>query len=644
MKRFFSFILLLIPFVLSAQEAFYVEHADIAVNVKREGRYEVTEKLDLVYTEPRHGFYRTIPSVVWMNRDISEAQDSSRKKMMRDHVSITDINVSAPFLVENHNRYVDVRVGSADTVVSGPQSYEFRFTIELEEDRVSAADIFFYSLWGSGWGCEVREVTFRINFEESIPASSLQKLEVYAGDEGNVSNKRDSLLLEADEHAIAGRATGLGPKQAVTVVVPLPQGYFALEPDPAGEASWFGLYLTLILLVPVYFIILYKERVTPVVSFNAPKGLDSAVVGSIYDGSIDDKDLLSLIPQFAADGYLRISQNEQGETIITKLKDFPTSAPEYQQLLFNALCPSDRKHFNLSHSPDQQFAIGWHKAKEKLASSLSGMLNKPCWWALGVLALAILLCSSTIGIAITDDNGAYAFILLLSTFVLLILIGLIGKEMAINCYQIIRSESTGGAILTVIIGLLLLCIPGILLFFDWIILLHRTNYFISEWALSGVFAATAGPCVLCRHITKMSNYRKLYLGEVMGLREFIDTVDRSRLQALLNDDGQYFYRILPYAMNFGMVDKWAAKFEGLRVPCPQIDAEDTEHLLSMLHRDKLFSKKAHSAVSSYERTLSDRGSSSTSGSGFGSSRSYGGHTSSGGYSGGGHGGGGGRSW
>lgn len=630
--------------MLSAQEAFYIEHADITVNVKTEGRYEVTEKLDLVFTESRHGFYRTIPSVVWMNRDISAAQDGSRKKMMRDQVSITDINVSAPFQVENHKRYVDLRVGSPNEVVSGPQSYEFQFTIQLEEDRVPAADMFFYSLWGSGWDCEVREVTFRVNFEEGIPASSLQKLEVYAGDEGNVINKRDSLLLEATEHTITGRATGLGAKQAVTVVVPLPQGYFALEPDPTGETTWFGLYLTLLLLVPVFYVMLRRERVTSVLSFYAPKGLDSAVVGSIYDGSIDDKDLLSLIPQFAADGYLRISQNEQGDTIITKLKDFPTSAPEYQQLLFNALCPSDRKHFNLSHSPNLQFAIGWHKAKEKLASSLSGMLNKPCWWAIAVLALAIFFCSTTISMAITDDNGGVALVLMLLTFVLFILIGLIGKEMAIHSYHLIRNESTGGAILTVIVCLLLLCIPGILILFDWAIFIDRTNYFISEWALLGLFAITAGACVLCRRITKMTKFRKLYLGEVMGLREFIDTADRSRLEALLNDDGQYFYKILPYAMNFGMVDKWAAKFEGLRVPCPQIEEQDTEHLLSMLHRDKLFTQKAHSAVSSYESKLSDRGSSSTSGSSYSSSSSYGSSSSSGGYSGGGHGGGGGRSW
>ena len=119
----------------------------------------------------------------------------------------------------------------------------------------------------------------------------------------------------------------------------------------------------------------------------------------------------------------------------------------------------------------------------------------------------------------------------------------------------------------------------------------------------------------------------------MGFKEFIKTAEKSRLEALQNDDPEYFYKILPYAMVFGLSNKWAKLFKDIEVKQPEwyktssplYGYDLTSHMASSLYSS---SKSAMNIVSH------DSSSSGSGGSGGGG----------GGFSGGGGGGGGGGSW
>lgn len=65
--------------------------------------------------------------------------------------------------------------------------------------------------------------------------------------------------------------------------------------------------------------------------------MDSAVVGYVIDGSVDDKDVISLILYWADKGYLKMKEKGKEDMEFIKLKDIPESEPRYQQTMFKEL-------------------------------------------------------------------------------------------------------------------------------------------------------------------------------------------------------------------------------------------------------------------------------------------------------------------
>ncbi len=114
------------------------------------------------------------------------------------------------------------------------------------------------------------------------------------------------------------------------------------------------------------------------------------------------------------------------------------------------------------------------------------------------------------------------------------------------------------------------------------------------------------------------------LRRVRGFRLFIYTAERYREK--FNEDHNIFSRYLPYAMVFGLTEKWAKAFEGLKVTPP--DWYSGHSAFNAIY----FSHTINTVSSQMNSTLAASPSSSGS-SGFG-----------GGSSGGGFGGGGGGSW
>jgi uncharacterized membrane protein YgcG len=59
------------------------------------------------------------------------------------------------------------------------------------------------------------------------------------------------------------------------------------------------------------------------------------------------------------------------------------------------------------------------------------------------------------------------------------------------------------------------------------------------------------------------------LGDIVGFRNFILYAEKDRLEALLEEEPNYFYDILPYAQVLNVTDKWEKKFAALTVQPPQ---------------------------------------------------------------------------
>lgn len=155
-----------------------------------------------------------------------------------------------------------------------------------------------------------------------------------------------------------------------------------------------------------------------------------------------------------------------------------------------------------------------------------------------------------------------------------------------------------------------------------------------------VALALAGAVTYFTHLCVAStSYRDGLAGELMGLRDFIDTAERNRLQMLVDENPQYFYEVLPYAIVFGMSDKWVSQFEHIAIEAP-----DWYMAKSIKPHHMVPQTVLNNMTANFDSTIKSAVASASS---SGGSWSWVGGMFSGGgssYSGGGGGGGGGGSW
>lgn len=137
--------------------------------------------------------------------------------------------------------------------------------------------------------------------------------------------------------------------------------------------------------------------------------------------------------------------------------------------------------------------------------------------------------------------------------------------------------------------------------------------------------------IFSRYMPRKTKKGSIKNEELLGFREFIDRAEKDRIERLAKEDPTLFDRVLPYALVFGLEDKWAGAFKDMYKEPP-----DWYHSSSYgnTFSPNIFVNDIGRSLGVMNRSLSSTPRRSG-GSGF---------SSGGGFSGGGGGGGGGGSW
>jgi len=610
------------------EDGFYFELMDIDVTVHSNHRYDVIEEFDACFVEPRHGIVREIPTRFWTNRTVSTGRDGSKYKMFYNRVDVENITVSEQYTEYDVDELKVLKIGSPEATMTGKQHYRITYTLQLFDDRVSVNDLLFHSIVGTGWQCSTDSVHFKIHLDKAIDQEIYDGLKVYVGPEGNTDDRKNDVIDYADENTIEGSVCELPKYWGVTVYLPLPEGYFAFGPkDIYQYLSWLGVGVSAILLIIlIYKIIQGDKKVTSVITFSPKKDMTSADVGSLVDGMVNEIDLLSMIPWFASEGYLAISKSGK-DTTLQKLKDLPKKAPDYQQTLFNAFFSSDRTKFELN-GDSSSFAKEWLNAKEQLKKKYKDKLDIFSQLR-NILLITTVIVSLTVCWSVVPPDGLfYGGGINIALFIIYLIIA--GAKENVKENFGFSSFSKGfSTIVTIPL------MAGALIFMVMLVLSVPLtvveDFFVPKEIIVALLVMMMAALFLQYRLHRMTDYRREKLGEILGLREFIKTAELNELKAMVDKDERYFYRILPYAMAFGLVDKWAEKFKDLPIKEIQEYSYIRISEISTIVPSKQWRSNISDTVTKYQSRSSSGGSYSS-----GSSR--------GGYSGGGSGGGGGSSW
>ena len=380
------FLLLLLPLwflaIQAKAEYFSITRYDISVTFAADGSADFVETIEVRFTEPRHGIFRFIPY-----RDNINGQRVDRliKDIKVDGFKFTTSKV------ENDN--IEIRIGDADTYVEGTQLYRISYHVVnplnfFEDDHSE----FYWDLLGISWPVEIENVTYQLNFPDQVSLANDQ-VKGYTGSSGSAGQ---DVLYKVSPKKVEGSTTRkFLPGEGLTVGVFFPKGTFQAMSDWSYFLERHGL-----LLAPFFFIFsgllarffARNKKQTIMTEYFPPEGVSPAVAGGFVDDSVDNNDVLCLIPHLANSGYLRLEVKEGGflrkdDITFFKLKEAGPELFAFEKEFFNALFSTgdqvqlknlkDKFHTHMTgvkaSVKDWIMAQGWYEADQKAMGCTTGI-------------------------------------------------------------------------------------------------------------------------------------------------------------------------------------------------------------------------------------------------------------------------------
>ncbi|MCQ2592618.1 MAG: DUF2207 domain-containing protein [Treponema sp.] len=579
---------------------------------------EVTESILVNFSEPRHGIYRSIPTSFYLMR---QKEEDGQFFNMRYLEKVTDVNTYQDKNSTSSEEYsFDIKIGDANKTITGDHLYTITYNISFPEDRTKLGDFFYLSTLGTEWATTVDNFSYKVTFDKGIPNNT--QFEIYSGELGSSDNPLGATIYH-DGVSVWGTAKNIGENQGVTLFAELPEGYYVGARKLSPFLCWLFSISAIALLIYIIFRILTTDQKKPVqtVEFYPPNNITPADVGFIIDNSADDSDFTALIPFLAQKGYLSITEEEKTSRFqttpgleIKKIKDIEAEKyPDYVNTFFDYF--SKNESLNTSNIPSS-FLSTIDEAKKQLQKSYTEerALYKNADSSKSLLFISCLL--SFLAIAASSAVSRWDNLICAIPVALMYIAGAF-----FNNRQFTKRFSKKKKILrniifvTISIFMVLfaldearadLNVPFILLIINFILLIPV--------------------CLFNGRIIQLTEFNCEMTGKLLGLKEFIKVAELPKLKVLMQENPNYYYDVLPYAMVFGLANKWTKQFNDIPIVKPSWYYSTGNTLFDVTSFDKAITSSITSSVDSARAAAS--------------SHSSGG----GGHSGGGGGGGGGGSW
>ena len=606
---------------VQAQEPVEITHFNTNIVINENGLMQVDQFLDVQFNENRHGIYAYIPQsydMVW-NIDDQDIEKSYYFPVRKVRV------IGDPYEIEtdSYNNVV-IKIGDADEYVYGPKSYHYSYTLQLRDLDLDGLQALYFNIVGEGWQLPIQKTSFTITLPKAWPTD----IRFYTGLYGDPTDADIQPIINGNT-LTATFEEPLRMYQALTIYAPLPNDYFTFIPPTDFSMIILGSLIGLLLLtVFLYFKFGKDDLVVESVEFNPIPGLSSAQAGFVYDGFVDTKDILSLIIEWAYKGYLTITEEDKDDFTLTKLKDLDNTSIRAEQTLFNGLFKSgdiatkdslkNTFYISLAHAKNDIYRYFQGNKERQIYSNTASVL-KVIFASLCFIPFALLFANAYYQISY---QGTISLIIAGAIFVF-------GSLISAWLIYVVKRWSSQKSALNILSAIGLFMVGGLYIIATFALAFY---FKVPVWTYAFTLILTLIILALVSVMDRRTELGIHYLGKLIGLKRFIETAEKDRLEMMVHDDPTYFYKILPYAYVLNVSDVWSKKFESIAIEQPDWYVGSTPHLNSYLFMRSF----SHTLSSMNQVMTSIPQSSGKGGGGFGGG--------GGGFSGGGFGGGGGGSW
>jgi hypothetical protein len=490
---------LLLVFSLPAwARNYHISKFNSNIHVEEDGSARIEEQITFVFNGEYHGIYRDIPV------DYPGPSGSNYTLFIKLDSITDDSGNKLKYEKKTNNGFLHLKIyvpGAVDATRTVNIEYSVANGTRFFEDH----DEFYWNVTGNDWPVPIEQASAMIYF----PAEASGKLRTQAF-QG---------VYGSSQHASASVS---GPGVSVETTDPLPMrggltGDVYIEKgvlhQPSGIARFFRFIRSNpVLTVPLWaFAVMFplwwiKGRdpdpgmsVAPI--YEPPEKMGPAEVGTLIDGSVDPRDITSVLIDMAVRGYVKIVETEH--------KGFLSSTKDYE--------------FHLLKNRGE-----WNDLTDYETAMLGNVFA----------GSDVVLLSSL-------RNHFYTVLPAIKR-------GVLGALKTKGMYTLDPTSASGYQGL----GLILVLLPYVALQ-----VLGFADFLSSvPLAIGSGLIAVAIIVIIGRQLTATSLKGARTQVQIKGFQEFMNRVDADRLKRMPPDT---FEKFLPYAMALGVEHRWAKAFEGI---------------------------------------------------------------------------------
>ncbi len=522
---------------------FIMDYYAVRITVDDSRSMNIKENYTIEFPEPVHGFIRDI------QYRFSDGTNADFELLWASD-SVT---------LEDNGAFYSIRFGSADRFISGgPYAYGIKYNFSLGADRYQDYDEFYYNIVSPEvWNTDIARLAFSVTLPYPVDP---ERIWLTAGPYG--SDADIPFTISEDGCTVSGRYSDLPAGYGVTLRIEMDDGYFDTAVIPFNYAR-LGLALSLlfsILMVAgtviIWFVKGRDETLAVPPQFTPPAGLSPLDAGYVANGEIENSAVSSMLIYWADKGYITITDRGGDDFSFQKVSELPEEASAAEHQLFAAFFPSgsssDAGMLRASGFPARLSAV--KKAeRERFTGDMdltSPDSRKLRAFVMNLLILPVILHSFSSTLAMPGFLSVFVLIPSLMAYMML-------RSVSSSVEKRIRSH---GLKFSYIMS------PVFFILFIWFFIVSALQGVPYALIDTTVFMIALFISVLAAaFIDRRSAYADKVLTEVMGYREFIEKVEKDRIEKLSAEDPQFFYHVLSYAMALGVDDKWTKAFSGIYV-------------------------------------------------------------------------------
>jgi uncharacterized membrane protein len=492
-------VLLALVFSLPAwARNYHISKFNSTIHVEEDGSARIEEQITFVFSGEYHGIYRDIPV------DYPGPSGSNYTLFIKVGAITDDSGATLKVEKKSSGGFLHLKIyvpGATDATRTVNIEYSVANGTRFFEDH----DEFYWNVSGNDWPVPILEATSIIFF----PAEASGKLRAQASEGVYGSNQRAMAQVEGPSASFA--TTGPLPMRGgLTADVYIEKGVLH---QPGALARFFRFVRSNpVITLPLWaFAVMFpmwwlKGRdpdpgmsVAPM--YEPPEKMGPAEVGTLIDGSVDPRDITSVLVDMAVRGYVKIVE--------TQHKGFLSSTKDYEFHLIK-----NRDQWN--DLTDYERAMLDNVFSGGEVTLLSGLRNH-FYTALPMIKSEIMGALKAKGMYTVDPDSANGYWGM--GFLMVLLPYAAGQVLG-------WADFLSSVPIAIVCGLIALAV---------IIIIGKQ---LAATSLKGARTRV----------------------QIQGFQEFMNRVDSDRLKRMPPDT---FEKFLPYAMALGVEHHWAKAFEGI---------------------------------------------------------------------------------